>query len=436
MKNFNKKVRIKREDSYSSLSDLSNAQYIPRTSIDVNSSIEKFTSNAINYNSQSNAVYTGAEDLNISIGSELKTKEFSDLISGLLGKSFAYGFYPFSTSCSLVIEDDFNYRITRFYGSFIRSGIKINEVLYLDGANLPPENKNINLVVTYVSDFYILVEPLADANIQPQTDLMTTFTSRGVTLNTINSGSQASFTVEVLQEDQTTISSVYDGCTVESLQIDINQGFPSVGFSLQGRGLKQRTNAPYFSSYVQQGGVNVLGCHGVVYIDNRKEAIRDASITISRAGTKLNNIKDVQASNILQEQIQVQVNVNGYALDDYLFNKYNNAQKVSVTFVLSDSPDVRNLLWNDAYVWEDAAIWRDSPIQDGDPLQNFFRVTLPNCSISTFKEDDSSKIVYSASMNALYLDKHGSVIIQETRPEVSLIWDDTYMWDDLFVWND
>ena len=101
MKNFNKTIAIKQENTYGNLSDTNTANIIPRNSLSLTENIETTVSNELNFNNHNNTLHYGNESVNLSIDSELRPNNFNTLISSLFGYPQYKGSLPFVTTCSI-----------------------------------------------------------------------------------------------------------------------------------------------------------------------------------------------------------------------------------------------------------------------------------------------------------------------------------------------
>lgn len=402
MKNYNKRIAVSEETTYGNSSTTS-ADLIPRVSIGINENFTSQVSNEINFSKQESSIFRSQETVSASIESELRPLAFSKLIASFFSYPNSKSFLDYSTNINIEELGD-NYLIAKVSGTF--NSIKRYSIIRLQGINVINSNKN--LLVLQVASNYLVVKVLNGSYLVPETNVTASIQFVGNAFGYLGSSTK-SLTLESIQADTTELSEVYNGLVTTDISVNIaSSALPRISFNLTGKGLKQKTNEQYFSSYVSSNDNIVTSNNAVTVIDDKVVAIQNANISMQRDTKQLFDTANLTCKDIKQGNLTVNITASIYIQDDTLYNKYRNKQAVGLCFVLPENTT------------KDTA---------------FVSYAFNNCEIVSYEKSDDINILANVTFKALTDDISRVVAVQDSMG-ISLLWTDPTIWNDETIWYD
>jgi len=404
MKNSDKILVLRREDSYGNISDNTSGFTLRRTSLNVNRSIEQTASNVISTSLQDTKIYNGRESISLSVNSELTPGSFSEIIRSYTGRGF-------SKTQSLVTSDltivDNNNTTYSLYGFASTAGVTLGSICRLSGNAVLAVNKT-NLIVTGVQVSSLTVRVLNNGSLTAQTGIVGSLDVVGArTYIPTHDNVKDSFTLESYAPN---VSMLYSGLIVNNLSFKSSAYFCDFTADFVAQKLKQKGTSQVLTAVKQ-------------FSDNPVNII-DATLLINNTVTYVTNFQ-IQCD----KEIATTENIASNNITDFYVNKYTTT--ASFTAALKDLT-YENLLNQNVSITLVLAV-------DNTNSSEFIRFSLPNAKVTAVNQDDSSVLLTSFEVESTYLStgdiEDSTLIIQQSSNSI-WNWDDLDTWSDSNIWYD
>lgn len=152
----NKTVALAKESTWGTKPAAGSAKYLRRVTCELNLSREQFQSNEITTTAQTASVRSGTDSVEGTLSGELSAGSYDDIFASILrGVWVAGASLPANTDISASATDN---SLNRTTGSFITDGIRVGDLIDIDGFTTPATANNLRASVISVTALKVVVD--------------------------------------------------------------------------------------------------------------------------------------------------------------------------------------------------------------------------------------------------------------------------------------